>query len=165
MSGRKKSIESTRQELFDKAFPGKRGLDAWSVFLRAHATLSRELDLRLQEQTGCSLADFDCLSQLAMSDAGYRMAELADRVLVSRSGLTRRVARLESEGLVERCTADDDGRGVIVRLTDAGVRRMAETTRSHARDVQSLFMDRLDDRELAMIERALRKVIVDCSFG
>ena len=165
MSARKKSLVEKREELIDQLYPERRGLDAWAAFIRAHATLSREMDVRLQESSGCSLPDFDVLSQLADAGGRLRMTELADRVLVSRSGLTRRVARLEEEGLVERCAADDDGRGVVVCLTDDGVKRMVETTRVHAEDVKTLFITQLDDRELAVIARALRKVIVDCNFG
>ena len=166
MSARKKrSLVEKREELIDQLYPGRRGLDAWAAFIRAHATLSREMDVRLQESAGCSLADYDVLSQLADVGGRLRMTELAERVLVSRSGLTRRVARLEEERLVERCAADDDGRGVVVCLTDGGVKRMIETTTAHAHDVKTLFIAQLDDRELAVIASALRSVIVDCNFG
>ncbi len=166
MSTRKKSLVEKREELIDQLYsPDRRGLEAWAAFIRAHATLSREMDVRLQASAGCSLADFDVLSQLGDAGGRLRMTELAERVLVSRSGLTRRVARLEDEGLVQRCAADDDGRGVVVCLTEDGVKRMIATTRAHARDVKALFMAQLDDRELDVIARALRKVIVDCNFG
>ncbi len=164
-SRNKKSLVEKREELIDQLYPERRGLDAWAAFIRAHATLTREMDVRLQESAGCSLADFDVLSQLADAGGRLRMTELAERVLVSRSGLTRRVARLEEERLVQRSACDNDGRGVVVCLTDHGVKRMVETTRAHARDVKALFMAQLDDRELAVIARALRKVIVDCNFG
>jgi DNA-binding MarR family transcriptional regulator len=123
------------------------------------------MDTRLRDATGCPLADFDVLSQIADAGGRLRMTELADRVLVSRSGLTRRVASLEDEGLVERTPARDDGRGVLVSLTDAGFRRMVETQTAHSQDVKDLFIARLSDRELATIERVMRKVFVDCSFG
>ena len=165
MSVRKKSVTARREELIDELHPGRRGLGAWSAFIRAHATLSREMDTRLRSATGCPLADFDVLSQIADAGGKLRMTELAERVLVSRSGLTRRVASLEQEGLVKRSAAGDDGRGVIVSLTDAGFRRMVETQMSHSQDVKELFIARLTDRELAMIERVMRKVFVDCNFG
>ena len=165
MPVRKKSVTARREQLIDELHPGRRGLGAWSAFIRAHATLSREMDTRLRDATGCPLADFDVLSQIADAGGRLRMTELAERVLVSRSGLTRRVASLEEEGLVKRTATDEDGRGVAVCLTDAGVRRMVETQRSHSRDVNDLFIARLNDRELAMIERVMRKVFVDCNFG
>jgi DNA-binding MarR family transcriptional regulator len=123
------------------------------------------MDTRLRGATGCPLADFDVLSQIADAGGRLRMTELAERVLVSRSGLTRCVASLEDEGLVKRAAVGEDGRGVTVYLTDAGVRRPVETQRSHPHDVTDLVIARLNDRELAMIERVMRKVFVDCNFG
>jgi DNA-binding MarR family transcriptional regulator len=93
------------------------------------------------------------------------MTELADRALISRSGMSRRVARLADEGLVRRDRADTDGRGVVVALTEAGIARLTETASVHAGGISKLFVGQLNDRELALLERALNKVIVDCSFG
>jgi DNA-binding MarR family transcriptional regulator len=145
--------------------PERRGLDAWVLLLQAHATLMRRLESDLERETGLTLADFDVLAQLASAGGELRMTELAARALISRSGMTRRVARLVEEGLVRRADADGDGRGVVVALTDAGVGRLAETAPAHARDIAKLFVAKLDDQELAILERALRKVIIDCSFG
>jgi DNA-binding MarR family transcriptional regulator len=145
--------------------PDQRGLAAWTSLLRAHATLVRQLETDLGEQTGLALADFDVLAQLALAGGELRMTELAARALISRSGMTRRIARLVDEGLVHRASAGGDGRGVVVALTDAGVARLTESTPVHARGISHLFVSRLDDEELALLERALAKVIVDCTFG
>jgi DNA-binding MarR family transcriptional regulator len=145
--------------------PGRRGVAAWVSLLRAHATLMRQLEIDLLEQTGLPLADFDVIGQLADAGGQLRMTELADRALSSRSGMTRRVARLVDEGLVCRANADADGRGVVIGLTDAGVARLTETAPVHMRGVAKLFVARLDDQELAVLETAMSKVIVDCKFG
>jgi DNA-binding MarR family transcriptional regulator len=145
--------------------PGGRGLEAWSSLLRAHATLLRQLETDLEKETGLALADFDVLAQLALAGGELRMTELAGRALISRSGMTRRVARLVDEDLVRRANADADARGVVVRLTDAGMARLIETAPVHARGISELFVARLDDEELAVLEKALNKVIVDCNFG
>jgi DNA-binding MarR family transcriptional regulator len=145
--------------------PEQRGLDAWAALLQAHATLLRRLESDLERETGLALADFDVLAQLAKAGGELRMTELARRALISRSGMTRRVARLVKEGLVRRADANADGRGVVVALTDAGVARLAETAPVHARGISKLFVAQLDDQELAILERALGKVIIDCSFG
>src|SRR5436309_11984470 len=156
-------------ELFDRLVedevPGRRGLGAWRSLLRAHATLMRRLDTDLERETGLALADFDVLAQLAEAHGVLRMTELADRALISRSGMSRRVARLVDEGLVRRDRAGTDGRGVVVALTEAGIARLRETAPVHARGSSKLFVTQLDDQELAILERALNKVIVDCSFG
>ena len=151
--------------LIEESLPGRRGERAWRALLQAQATLMRQLDADLRGATGLRLADFDVLAQLADAGGELRMTELATRTLLSRSGLTRRVARLVDDGLVRRANAADDGRGVVVALTEAGVARLAETVPVHLRGVSKLFVERLDDRELEVLEDALRKVIVDCTFG
>ena len=156
-------------QLFDRLVedevPGRRGLEAWRSLLRAHATLVRRLDTDLERETGLALADFDVLAQLAAAHGELRMTELADKALISRSGMSRRVARLVDEGLVRRDRAGTDGRGVVVALTKAGIARLAETAPVHVGGISKLFVARLDDQELALLERALNRVIVDCSFG
>ena len=153
------------ERLVANELPGGRGIGAWRSLLRAHATLMRQLETQLEQQTGLALADYDVLAQLAIADGGLRMTELANRALISRSGMTRRVARLVDEGLVRRADANADGRGVVVALTDAGVARLTETTPIHAHGIAEYFVSRLDDRELAVLESALDKVTVDCTFG
>src|SRR3954468_7044565 len=151
--------------LVEDEMPGRRGLEAWGSLLRAHATLVRRLDTDLERETGLALADFDVLAQLAIAHGELRMTELADRALISRSGMSRRVARLVDEGLVRRAKATTDARGVVVALTKAGIARLTETAPVHARGIANLFVAQLDDAELALLEHALSKVVVDCSFG
>ena len=161
----KTDVAGLLDRLVAAELPEGRGLDAWVSLLQAHATLMRRLESDLERETGLALADFDVLAQLARAGGELRMTELAARALISRSGMTRRVARLVDEGLVRRADADADGRGVVVALTDAGVARLAETAPAHARGISKLFVAQLDDQELAILERALGKVIIDCSFG
>ena len=151
--------------LVAEELPGRRGLAAWTSLLRAHATLMRRLETDLERDTGLALADFDVLAQLALAGGELRMTELAARALISRSGMTRRVARLVDEGLVLRANAQADARGVVVALTDAGLARLAETAPVHARGVSKLFVAQLDAEELALLETALDKVTADCTFG
>ncbi len=158
-------VAALLDRLVAEQMPGRRGLAAWRSLLRAHATLMRRLDTDLEQATGLALADFDVLAQLAEARGELRMTELADRALISRSGMTRRVARLVDEGLVRRDKAGTDARGVVVALTKAGIARLAETAPVHARGIWKLFVAQLDDQEPALLERALNKVIVDCSFG
>jgi DNA-binding MarR family transcriptional regulator len=153
------------EQLVANELPEGRTIGAWLSMLQAHASLVRQLETDLERETGLSLADFDVLAQLARAGGELRMTELANRALISRSGMTRRVARLVDEGLVRRGDAGADGRGVVVALTDAGVARLTETAPVHARGVAAYFVSRLDDEELAVLERAFDKVRVDCTFG
>jgi len=155
--------------LLDRAMadvvPGGRGLAAWQALLRSHATLMRQLERDLAKETGLALADFDVLAQLALAGGALRMTQLADRALLSRSGMTRRVARLVDVGHVRRANADGDARGVVVALTDAGVARLIEAAPVHARGIFDLFVARLNDQELEVLASALEKVTIDCTFG
>src|SRR2546422_8961501 len=143
--------------LVEDELPGGRGLGAWGSLLRAHATLMRRLDTDLERETGLALADFDVLAQLAAGHGELRMTELADRALISRSGMSRRVARLADEGLVRRDRAGTDGRGIVVALTGAGIARLTETAPVHARGISKLFVGQLNDWEISLVCRALNK--------
>jgi DNA-binding MarR family transcriptional regulator len=151
--------------IVENELPGRRGVGAWRALLQAHATLMRQLATDLVQKTGLTLGDFDVLAQLAAAGGELRMTELATRAYSSRSGMTRRIDRLVEEGLVWRANADADARGVVVALTDAGVARLTETAPVHLRGVANLFGARLNDEELAVLERALDKVTLDCTFG
>lgn len=153
------------ERLVAEASPRPGALEAWRSFLQAHATLMRRLAGDLAQATGLSLGDFDVLAQLAVAGGELRMSELAARAYSSRSGMTRRVARLVDGGLVTRASDEADARGVVVALTDAGVARLAETAPVHLRGVVELFVSQLTDEELALLKSALDKVTADYSFG
>jgi DNA-binding MarR family transcriptional regulator len=161
----KQDMTADLGRLIDEAVPGRRGLEAWRALLEAHATLMRQLQTDLVNKTGLDLNDFDVISQLAQAGGALRMTELAGRAFSSRSGLTRRIDGLVEGGLVRRTVADGDARGVVVTLTDAGAARVSETVPVHLRSVADLFMAKLDDQELAVLESALKKLILDCTFG
>src|SRR3989449_3489935 len=124
--------------LVTQELPSGSGLEAWDSFLRAHATLMRRLELDLARATGLALADFDVLAQLARAGGELRMTDLAARALISRSGMTRRVARLVDGGLLRRARAGTDARSVVVALTEAGIARLAQTAPVHARGISKL---------------------------
>jgi DNA-binding MarR family transcriptional regulator len=134
-------------------------IGAWRTFLRAHAQVVRRLERELQDQQGMALTDYDVLVQLARSDQRrLRMSELADRLLLSRSGATRLVDRLVADGLIERVSCDEDRRGQWAVLTDAGLRRLREAAPTHVRGVATHFLDRLSADELAALERMLHPI-------
>jgi len=111
------------------------------------------------------LGDFDALAQLGLAGGELRMTDLASKTFSSRSAMTRRVDRLVEEGLVSRMSSDADGRGVVIALTEAGQTRLFEAVPVHLEGVSKLFIERLDDDELDVLERALEKVSLNCSFG
>ena len=134
-------------------------LDAWSSFLRAHARVVRALETELQAEQDLALTDYDVLVQLAAADdRRLRMSELADRLVLSRSGATRLVDRLVADGLVERVVCESDRRGQWASLTDAGYRRLREASPTHLRGVADHFLDRFDAGELAALGAMLDRL-------
>jgi DNA-binding MarR family transcriptional regulator len=137
-------------------------LDAWRTFLRAHAHVVRELERELQAEQGMALTDYDVLVQLATAEGRQlRMSELADRLLLSRSGVTRLVDRLVAAGLVERRLCDDDRRGQWAALTDAGRSRLRQASPVHLRGVSEHFLDRIPAEGLDDLRRMLNRVLDD----
>lgn len=135
-------------------------LSAWRSFLRAHAQVVRELERELQSEQKLALSDYDVLVQLA-SAPGHRlrMSELADRLLLSRSGATRLIDRLVTDGLVARASCETDRRGQWAELTDAGYRRLRAASPTHLRGVATHFLDRLSSEDLSGLERMLGGVL------
>jgi DNA-binding MarR family transcriptional regulator len=127
-------------------------LDAWRSFLRAHARLARVLETELVAEHPITLGAYDVLVQLAEApERRLRMAELADAVLLSRSGVTRLVDRLEVAGMVTRERFGGDGRGVVAVITTKGVDTLRAAARTHLAGVVRHFVDHLNPDELASI--------------
>jgi len=129
---------------------------AWRSLLSAHARLLAGLDDDLQASSGMSVADYAVLVHLSEAEDGaMRMSELADALLLSPSGLTRRLDGLVSSGLVERAKCPTDRRGAYAVLTDAGRQRMAQVAPEHVQQVRRRFVDRLDRDQLEALADAL----------
>ena len=132
---------------------------AWGGFLRTHATLVRELDDEITRAHGLPLSSYDVLVQLDSAEDGrLRLSQLADAVLLSRSGLSRLVTRLVEQGLVERTECTDDARGAFAAITDHGRERLNEARATHRAGIRARFLDRLTEeqqRQLADVWEAL----------
>ena len=135
------------------------GMGAWRNFLHAHARITRRLDEELQAAHGLSLAEYDALLQIAHSPGRrVRMNVLAERVILSRSGITRLVDRLEAAGSVERAACTTDARGQEAVLTPIGLERLRSAAATHLDGVRRYFLDRLDASALADLETSLGRV-------
>lgn len=127
-------------------------LAAWRGFLRAHTALTHALDAELVEGHGLALSSYEVLLFLAEAPAGrMRMSELADRVLLSRSGLTRLADRLARDGLIERRPCSEDARGWFAALTPKGRELFDEARRTHLDGVRRRFVGAFSDEELELL--------------
>ncbi len=151
----------TTQRELAAAGPSASELAVWRTFLRAHAEVTRRLEAELVAEHELPLAWYDVLLQLAEApDRRLRMTELADRALLSRSGLTRLVDRLEQEGLVARAACPSDARGLFAVLTEGGLARLRAAAPTHLRGIGEHMTGRFSAGELealgGLVARLLR---------
>lgn len=143
---------------------GDVGLDdvqmaAWRNFLTAYRRVVDQLSNELRDTEDLPLSWYDVLVQLSEApDGSLRMLELADAVLLSKSGLSRLVDRMQTAGLVRRETCEGDGRGVMAVLTDTGRQRLVDAAPTHVRGVRQHFVDVLEPDETAVLASALQRV-------
>ena len=135
-------------------------LGAWRTMLHAQSHLVRRLDEDLRAAHGLSLAEYDALIQLVDAPGRrLRMSVLANRVLLSRSGITRLVDRLVADGMVERSVCPTDARGAEASLTPAGLDRLRQASRTHLDGVERYFLDIVSPEDQGAIERGLGAVV------
>lgn len=132
---------------------------AWIALLTAYGRVTRALSSELMDASGMSLADFDVLAQLARRE-GYalRMSELAEAVLISKSGLTRRIDRLAVNGWVTRRRCTEDGRVHWATLTPLGLRTFKAVAPAHLAAVAERFGGALPISEMGRLTRDLLKI-------
>jgi DNA-binding MarR family transcriptional regulator len=124
-------------------------LDAWRGLLRTHAALSRELDRQMSDAEGLGLSSYEVLLRLAQSpNRRARMKDIADSLLLSRSGLTGIIGELERRGYVTREPVAQDRRGVEAVLTRTGQAAFKRAHRVHLNGVRNLFVRCLSDQQL-----------------
>lgn len=136
-------------------------LAAWKGMLAAHSRLTAQLDAELERDHHLGLTSYEVLMNLSDAPAGrMRMSELAERLLLSRSGITRLADRLVARGLIERERCSDDGRGYNAQLTERG-RIVVEAARpDHLAAVRRIFLERLDQAEIDALGAIWQRLLV-----
>jgi DNA-binding MarR family transcriptional regulator len=133
---------------------------AYAALIASSTLLQRSVERNLREQADLTQVQFEILMNLSIAgDAGIRMAQLADALIVSRSGLSYQVAQLESRGWIIRERSADDERGVVARITAAGERMRRRVFAGHVDVVRKAFLDVVDPGELATLTAALERVV------
>lgn len=127
----------------------ERELAAWRGMLETHSRMVAMLDSELERDHDLPLSSYEVLMNLADAEGQrLRMGELADRLLLSRSGITRLADRLVDQGLIERERCEDDGRGYFARLTPAGRAKLRVARPAHLAGVRRHFLSRLEPSEI-----------------
>ena len=136
-------------------------LEAWVSFLRSHAAITRELSAQLQREHGLTLNDYEVLLHLSHADGGMlRRVDLADRILLTASGITRLLEGLESSGFVTKETCASDARVSYAKLTETGMAKLRRAAVTHLRGIDELFVGRYSGSELATLAELLARLPV-----
>jgi DNA-binding MarR family transcriptional regulator len=134
-------------------------LEAWVGLLRAHAAATRQFNRELTEGYGLTINDFEVLLHLRRAEGGrLRRVDLAERVLLTASGITRLLDGLEKAGFVCKASCPADGRVTYAEITDAGRSILAASESSHVTAVRTLFAERYSPEELAELTEFLHRL-------
>jgi len=139
---------------------------AWRGMLRVQAALAKALDAQLDAAHSLQLSSYEVLMYLAdAEDERMRMCDLASSILLSRSGLTRLVDRLQREGLLERVACSDDARGAFAKLTPAGREKLRAARATHLAGVRAMFLDLFTPEELDALGDSWDRVLDRTGWG
>jgi DNA-binding MarR family transcriptional regulator len=153
------SVRSERSRLTSPGADEQSRFSAWHAFLVAHAALEPILNHELEAACGLPLRWFDVLTQLRMTPhKRLSMTELANAVLLSKSGLTRLVDRIEEAGLVQRAAAPGDRRSLLIVLTPSGEKMLKRAAPIHEDGIRRHFAAYIRDDEAPAVEAALGRI-------
>jgi DNA-binding MarR family transcriptional regulator len=155
-------ITLSTQRLEPRAASETPEVQAWARLLRAHAALTRRFSADLLAAHGLTLNDYEVLLHLAHSpDRRLRRVDLAERVLLTASGITRLLEGLERAGFVARAAADHDARVTYAVLTDDGYEKLRDAAPTHVGGIRELFGERFSCEELETLAQLLDRLPAD----
>jgi DNA-binding MarR family transcriptional regulator len=149
----------SRQVLSSQPSRQRPGLDAWVGFLRGHAALTRALNADLVNTHGLTINDYEVLLHLAGADEHrLRRVDLAERLVLTASGITRLLDGLERAGYVRKAQCASDARVTYAVITDAGFEKLREASKTHVAGVYELFESRYSEDELTTLAELLGRL-------
>lgn len=132
---------------------------AWRAFLSTHTKILPTLDAELAREMGLNLSQYEVLLWLNDAEGNcLRMSELAAKVVLSPSGLTRAVDQLERRGFVERRVSDSDRRAYLATLTELGKAQLRRASDTHIRGIREHFTSKLNEQQLDQLSSLLELV-------
>jgi DNA-binding MarR family transcriptional regulator len=145
--------------LRSQAFRQRPGLTAWANFLRAHSAVTRGLNADLAQMHGLTINDYEVLLHLAQAEErALRRVDLAERLVLTASGITRLLEGLERAGYVVKRPCPSDARVTYAVLTDEGLEKLREASETHFAGVHDLFEDRFTETELETLGSLLARL-------
>jgi DNA-binding MarR family transcriptional regulator len=137
-------------------------LAAWVGLVRAHAMTMRRFNAELVNEHGLTINDYEVLLHLARADGRrLRRVDLAERVLLTPSGITRLLEGLERSGFVERASCESDARVTYAQLTDTGEAKLREAAETHVAGIRQFFGSRFSNEELTALAGLLERLPIE----
>ena len=137
-------------------------IQVWVALLRAHASSTRRFNAQLVAEHGLTLNDYEVLLHLSHADGKrLRRVDLAERIVLTPSGITRLLEGLERGGYVERASCASDARVTYAQLTDDGEAKLREAADAHVAGIREFFRDRFSRDELLALSGLLQRLPLD----
>jgi DNA-binding MarR family transcriptional regulator len=134
-------------------------LEVWRSYLRSHASILRVLDAELAAEHGMTTRDYEVLLHLAQApDRRLPMSAVAERTMLTRSGITRLVDGLVSAGLIERASCPSDARVSYAQLTDEGYEKLRQAGCTHVASIRRLFLEHFAPEEIDQLASLLSRL-------
>jgi DNA-binding MarR family transcriptional regulator len=134
-------------------------ITAWVRLLRGHAAARRKLTAELQNGHGLTINEYECLLVLSKTEEqSLRRVDLAEKLQLTASGVTRLLDGLEAEGHVEKATCSSDARVTYAKLTKTGMEKLRKASSLHISGVQALFEERYTEKELETLAELLGRL-------
>jgi DNA-binding MarR family transcriptional regulator len=136
----------------------ERWTPAWIALVRTHARLWDQIEAQMRHDSGLTMSRYDVLMQLDMAGGRLGLSELASTIVLSASGLSKLLDRMEASELIRREPDPRDARSTFARITPRGRSLVKKARRSHHAWLQRAFGDALDDRDVADLSRIMRRI-------
>ena len=134
-------------------------LDAWRSYLRSHASILRMLDAELAAEHGMTARDYEVLLYLSQADdQRLPMSALAERTMLTRSGITRLIDGLVAAGLIERVSCPNDARVSYAQLTASGYEKLRQAGCTHVAGIHRLFLEHFTPEEIDQLSALLARL-------
>jgi DNA-binding MarR family transcriptional regulator len=140
-----------------------RWMPAWLALIRTHARLWDQLEAQVRRDHGLTMARYDVLAQVELAGGQAGLSELASSVVLSPSGLSKLLDRMEASGLIRRDPDPDDARSTFATITPEGRSLVRKVRRSHHKLLQATFGDALDDRDVDDLTRIMGRISTSLS--
>jgi DNA-binding MarR family transcriptional regulator len=136
----------------------ERWTPAWLALIRTHARLWDQVDAQMRHDSGLTMPRYDVLMQLDIAGGRLGLSELASRIVLSPSGLSKLLDRMEASGLIRREPDPRDARSIFARITPRGRSLVRKARQSHHAWLQRAFGDALDNRDVADLTRIMERI-------